>query len=356
MAGYDEGVMRDVLEQLDRERATRAEVEAKIKLLSDELAKEQARAAPLTSARLLENEVSRTTFLSMEAQVRGYKQVVDAITEGNPAIAAASKATYQTSHRGNGSKTLPVNVVRLLEVMPWDTRSQEHVFGHEEIFEWQFFDARENRWQSNLGFFPSQFKTLPVAETGSPETLHPSKDKSLLRFFAAGGKQSLKPSQYGVLTDERISQTYKVEEGYPLPTDAGVWEWIGGWRVDKKSTPSLDCDSNGWSYAGQPNQFLEKDLSNVSDKRENVVGTFVRNFRRRKWTRRRVLVDYPLASERTRHYLKLLAENARLSATAANLSDQLGRTKISLTQTELDLSKANAKLETILGAAGIDVK
>lgn len=340
----DEGVLRDVLEQLDRERAKRAEVEAKIKILSDKLAREKEKTALLTRPESLEREVSRAAFVSMEAQVKGYKQIVDALTEGIPAIDAASKYSNQSPQRKH-PKTLPLHVVRLLEVIPWDTRTQEQIFGHEDVFEWQIFDARENRWQSNLRYFPPRFKTLPVFKSHLSESLGSSKDRSLLLFLAAGEKHSSKSSKYGVLTDERISQTYKLEEGYPLPNDGGVWEWIGGWRVDTKITPSVNCDSNGWSYVSQPEHFLEKDLSNVLNSPVDVKDGSTFQFRRRKWTRRRVLVDYPLASERTRHYLKLLAENARLSVTAAKLSEQVSQTKTALTQTEIELTEARALIE-----------
>lgn len=64
------------------------------------------------------------------------------------------------------------------------------------------------------------------------------------------------------------------------------------------------------------------------------------NIRRRKWIRRRILTDYPLASERTRQYLKLCAENARLFMTATKLSEQLGQTKHALTDAEARLAQA----------------
>jgi hypothetical protein len=48
-------------------------------------------------------------------------------------------------------------------------------------------------------------------------------------------------------------------------------------------------------------------------------------------------VDYPYASERTQNYLKLLAENARLSVTSSKISDQLVETKMTLTETEQEL-------------------
>jgi len=334
-AVVDEGVLRDVLDELDRERARRAELEAQMRKLSDELAAERAKPkATLTQLKAEADQViSRKAFVAMETQVEGFKQLVDALTLGKPAIAAAAQASSSPRKR---AQTLPLHVVRLLEVMPWDRRAQEYIFAQEEVFEWQIYDVRENKWQSNLRFFPIQFKSLPVVKaTGNQiqDSGNTNKDKSLLVFLAGGDKHSSSPSKYGVLTSDKLTQMYKIEDGYPLPQDGGQWEWIGGWRIDKSVKPSEVCDKNGWSYGVDTQSFVSLQGAALSDRRDSDDKIF-RNIRRRRWTRRRVLVDYPLSSERTRQYLKLLVENAQLAVTAAKLSEQLVQTKTALTESE----------------------
>jgi hypothetical protein len=56
------------------------------------------------------------------------------------------------------------------------------------------------------------------------------------------------------------------------------------------------------------------------------------------------LQDYPFASERTKEYLKLLAENARLNVTVNKISEQLIETKSALTETEGELLRIKAEL------------
>ena len=371
-----EGVLHDVLEQLDRERAKRAEVEAQMRKLSEKLKKQQA-AAALTQQPEQQQSISRHSFVAMEAQVKGFRDIVDALTVGKPAIAAA--ASQASNNKENNNHTLPLHVVRLLEVMPWDPRTQEHIFGHENLYEWQIYDEREAKWQNHMRYFPTLFKTLPIVrpDGGGGQIQEDNdgssnnKDRPLL-VFLAGDKKAARPSKHGLLTNDKMTAAYNIEDGYPLPQDGAVWEWIGGWRVDKHvkpattSTDSLEtllCDENGWSYAFEPQDFLTDTPGAVSccigeslDNDEIPTGP-KRSVRRRKWTRRRVLVSYPLASERTLQYLKVIAENARLSITASKISEQLVQTKMALTETEDKLEKTKAALqkqEELLRAIGVD--
>ena len=59
-----------------------------------------------------------------------------------------------------------------------------------------------------------------------------------------------------------------------------------------------------------------------------------RPFRRRRWARQRALRSYPYASNNTLQFLRILAENARLSVTVTKLTDQLVETKNKLTENE----------------------
>jgi hypothetical protein len=274
----DEDVVRDILEELDRERSKRAELELKIRQLV-EAAQQTATAAQTAAAESSKQERTVATkdrnksndngasasdknmppsshdYLAMQTQVEGYQQLVDVLTKGKPAIAAAAK-NENTVNRGSRSnsrihsndsaikhkQTLPLYVVRLLEVIPWDPRAREHIFGTEEVYEWQVYDKREKKWQGHIRSFPSFFKALPVTrpKPGGNATIQeqPTRDRSLLLFLAGGGGEgaAAAPSKHGVLTNAALTQVLNIETGFPLPADGATWQWIGGWRVDKRVT------------------------------------------------------------------------------------------------------------------------
>jgi hypothetical protein len=405
----EEGVLKDVLDELDRERSRRAELEEQVrKLQEQEQQRQQQEAAALakqkrqTAAQESVEPVSNAAFLAMEAQVEGFQQLVDALTLGKPAIAAAaaeekeqsrSRTTFsQQKSRSTGlprkKKTLPLHVVRLLEVLPWDARAQEHIFATEELFEWQIH--RENQWQSHIRYFPQQFKMLPVVKpkpkatgdgllsahhgdaipTSAGATTSTGKqDRSLLHFLAGGelAASSKYSKQRGIFSNECVTALYTLDAGMPIPdNDGGIWEWVGGWRVAKhqekhQSTSEVqvkkvDCDENGWSYCADPQHFLLDHTDLIWDNPGAGDGTHTlsqdndhvanpkRKFRRRRWTRQRILVDYLYASKSTQEYLRLLAESARLAITAGKISDQLVQTKTALTETEEKLMEARDAL------------
>jgi hypothetical protein len=418
----DEGILSDVLDELDRERLRRAELEAEIRKLhadNDALRKlqqqQQRHEDEATPKRTELNDVSQRVFVAMETQVQGYQQLVDALTLGKPAIAAAaaeeesllvkkkSMITPTIQHRfgsfieqqqqrdinvvtNNKRKTLPLHIVRLLEVLPWDPKTQQHIFAVEEIYEWQTY--QENVWQSQLQCFPTLFKTLPLIKAEAISNSSNGyvddqandavsrgiddnkKDNRNFLQFLAGADLQRKQNKYRIFTDGRLSVLYDLDAGYPLPSnDGGVWEWVGSWRVSSRTTTGsitealdsheiVDSDQHGWSYVVEPRDFLlglkdmvwdnagitstsDKSLSTSDGTNENRMGTPSRPFRRRRWVRRRVLVDYLSASESTKQYLKLLSENARLSLSAAKISEQLIETKLLLTETEEKLVHAN---------------
>jgi len=445
----EEGVLKDVLEELDRERSKRAELQALVRQLGQE--KEQlAQRAAADRRPAASPSIPHRVFRSMEIQVEGYQEIIDALTLSKPAIAAAAamekeEATLLARRGGNRKnktntnsiqpsalqrptrKTLPLHVVRLLEVLPWDPRTKQHVFATEEIFEWQVY--REGAWQSHLKHFPTQFKTLHVVKASSKQTSTTNsdnndgipdhqqsdtkKDRSFL-FFLAGGEipssnnthtsaiaMSRRKAEHRILTDERVTVLFDTDAGYPLPqNDGGVWEWLGSWRVGKHEPPRdkkqhiastteaeleaqkrADCDEQGWSYVVEPQDFLlglpdmiwdnpgggdeaalltaaatNATASNKNNSKGNSTAVVKRTFRRRRWIRQRILVDYLYASEGTRQYLELLKENARLSGAASKISDQLVETKAALTESEEKLMQARDALrqkDAALKAAGI---
>jgi hypothetical protein len=299
----------------------------------------------------------------------------------------------------------------LLEIIPWE--AHEHIFGADFLFEWQVMVNDHHQpsswtWKSQLKYFPTSFANnlsivAPATAVGTgskgSEPSQPTKDRSTLLDFLAGtssGSSNAAVGGFGAaartskglvgtITDEMFTCLYNLEAGYPLPTE-GTWEWIGGWRVvvkkcsassyaahnqavDLQATTHLDCDSNGWSYAREPQHFLDSPalvwdspcdhrnqnsddatIDNLTLNPSTATSTTsqenspIRTFRRRKWIRRRMLVDYPYASERTKQYLKVLAENARISITLDKVSTQLVETKTRLTESEAELMRVKSEL------------
>jgi hypothetical protein len=281
----EEGVLRDVLTELDKERTLRAELESQMRKLAEENAKlkKEAESRPQPTREQKDAIVSRSRLISMEAQVKGYRELIDALTKTKPAIAAAA------------STTLPIHALRMLEIIPWDAAAKQFIHGTEVLFEWQIYDSRDSKWRSHLKYFPVLFKTLPIVRPGSNGSIieeTTSKDRSLLAILAgaAGDKATAAPSKHGTLTDEHITMVYNIEGGYPLPKNRGTWEWVGGWQIVKPIAAAIEnsnvpCDDEGWSYARGAQDFNMDPIRFVTDHR-SVSSTC----RRRKWTRRRILV------------------------------------------------------------------
>lgn len=325
------GVLRDILDELDRERSRRAELEAQLREITERQALDilaghasggnrfkQKQPATRTENQSPTSVVSRQDWIALQTERDGYLELLNTLTKDNDAIAHAV--------RGPSSRSLPLHVVRLLEIMPWHNQAKEHAFATEDIYEWQFYNKGE--WNSTLRTFPVRFRTLPTVK---PLEQHHNK-----RLF---GEQ---PPRQGVLTDALLTQIIDVSQGYPLPNDEfSTWEWVAGWIIEKHPTllqRKIDCDQHGWSYAQDAQHFLAQDANLVWD-HSGPKDKVTRPFRRRNWQRRRVLVSYPHACQCATEYLQLLRENAQLTITAQKLSDQLIETKTKLTQTEENLMK-----------------
>lgn len=303
----NEGVLRDVLAELDRERSHRAEMEAKVRALERDL-QAQKRINNSSSGRFNRTGPADTIqtsrdYMAMKAERDSYLQIVDALTEDRPAFAKKQQR-------------LPIHVVRLLEVIPWDPRARQHLFGQETLYEWQILGA-DKTWQTQLRYFPTIFKTLPIVVPQPGKTVGEAPTSS-------------SPPRQCVLTDLQVTRILNIDKGYPLPQDGGDWVWVGGWRIEKHA----ETDEDGWSYSNDLDLTLES--SYYSEFRQPQRGTKNMVKRRRKWTRSRVLIDYPQASAMTKEYLKLVAEKASLDVSVQKLSTQLVDTKMKLTTLEAD--------------------
>ena len=201
-----------------------------------------------------------------------------------------------------------------------------------QVYEWQVYKG--SGWTGLIWNFPSSFRKLPVVQPRQGGL--PIEDARSIQLFP-----ELPPKQT-VLTDATVTKIIKVDRGYGLPQNGGTWEWVSGWRVDRhvggmdESSPlsRVDCDQDGWSYGEAVEHFITSPAElcwGNADVSDNVAR---RPFRRRRWARQRALRSYPYASNTTLQFLRILAENARLSVTVTKLTDQLVETKNKLTENE----------------------
>ena len=346
----EESVLAEILVELDRERHRRAEMEAKVRVLEEELHSERRRndATNLESQKSKNKNGSKSPpsardIARVEAERDGYKQIVEALTNDRPAFSASMKYHDDTmnGHKGNDGSSrirqrqqneiqqLPIHIVRLLEVMPWDARAQSYVYGHEQVYEWQVMGAGDkstSSWKKELNHFPKFFKSLPVSLPSNGKTIQ--QQQHLATAFAM--TEVIAPPKRCVLTNLDVTQLLNIDKGYPLPDDGGDWMWISNWQVEKTN----DTDAEGWSYSNDYQIMASSTYYNEFIPPTKGQPAIVR--RRRKWMRRRMLFNYPYASTMTQEYLKLLSQKAILDVTLDKLSSQLVDTKMGLTTNEAE--------------------
>jgi hypothetical protein len=345
---------REILEELDRERIRRAELEAQVRdLLADK--QEQQDQASRDDVEMM--SISRKHYMAVQTELKGYRDLIDAMTKERPAIAAAVQVntrqklalTTSTIPKTPPTTSLPLHVIRLLEIMPWDPRAREYAFAKEEVFEWQFYAPREKAWRTELRRSPKAFKGLPIVDSTAGVNAV-SDGSSGNRPFLAFLNQESAPLSSCVLTNQSMTKLYNLQKGYPLPDNGGTWQWVGGWRVEKRISLNqdisasdqtngrrvVDCDEEGWSYAMEASHFVLGDPSEFCWDHPGTGedGNVIRPVRRRKWTRQRALVEYPHASEQTKCFLRLMAQHTYATLGANKVSEQLIDTKVALTTFE----------------------
>mmetsp|Transcript_17162 Transcript_17162/g.35240 ORF Transcript_17162/g.35240 Transcript_17162/m.35240 type:complete len:583 (+) Transcript_17162:82-1830(+) len=327
LPGQDEGVLMDVLEELDRERQKRAEMEAKVRNLEQEVHIERRKSSKSSNTSVRDHILVKT-------ERDGLKEILDALTKERPAFSTMSyNAQQKQKHQ---QQSLPIHIVRLLEVMPWDSRAQQYASGEERVYEWQIFTA-EKKWQKELRYFPTFFKALPIVVPAQGKTMSDEVSKRQPYFGV-----TVSPPKQCVLTDLEGTTILNIDKGYPLPEDGGDWAWVGPWKVEKNN----DTDEYGWTYSNEIKMM--SDLSTYHGEfRVPRQGTANITKRRRKWIRPRSLVDYPYASNMTREYLKVIAEKSRLDACVEKLLRQLVDTKMELTTLEADQERTVARVREL---------
>eukprot|EP00563_Minutocellus_polymorphus_P004172 CAMPEP_0181032466 /NCGR_PEP_ID=MMETSP1070-20121207/6757_1 /TAXON_ID=265543 /ORGANISM="Minutocellus polymorphus, Strain NH13" /LENGTH=686 /DNA_ID=CAMNT_0023109865 /DNA_START=81 /DNA_END=2141 /DNA_ORIENTATION=- len=315
------------LAELDRERTKRAEAETRCATLGFD-------------ARRLRSDV-----IILRRQRDAFVDMVEALTADSCDAVRYAAAARSGSEREEQESALSLHDIRLLEIMPWDERARNITEVVEEVYEWQVGDGggAEGQWTNRTEMFPADFRALPVHRPGAGAT-----------NGGGGGGDDIMSSQQAqtfkgfVLTDRHCTRILDLEGGYPLPTAGSTWRWIGGWRVELQHPCGTPCDEGGWTYCNLPQLLVsnapgavygsptppslrdagEIDASASNDS-PNPGNTSIPppklQFRRRRWTRLRILVSYPSMSARTEACLDLLAENAILDLKTAKMEDYAHR-------------------------------
>jgi hypothetical protein len=358
----EEGVLRDVLDELDKERSKRAELEAKIKSL--EVQQQEA---------LQQNKV-----LTLQYEVEEYKKVITALTSSKPALASKRQMS-----------SIPLHMLRLLEITPWDPRVHDFIFQTDTLYEWQIY--AEDQWQSQLKYFPTAVRNLSIVKSMPPTTTtnkpsgasalvpalsnpvaaalsspsttisdNTTDPNNLLAVLAGAsalqGKQRYLPL-INVMTDPAVSKIYHTpDHDYPLPQQqqsqahgnaaAGAtittWEWVDVWHPQTE---------HGWAYGATIQQALtalpEIMATSSNDTTHPPSPSSMlpkRLLRCRPWNRQRVLTSYPNMCEATKVYLSELASRAQRDAQNRQLSQQLNQTQHQLLQSLENLKMTRAQL------------
>lgn len=197
-------------------------------------------------------------------------------------------------------------------------------------------------------------QNLPIAQTENIDTTTPNNSKSSMIQQDESEFSGQMPPKHCVLTNKSMTKRFPWNEDgeFHLPQNfGGTWEWVSGWLIDKspvmittngesdeskKIRPRRNIrDPDGWCYASEPKHFAwQKHLCGDDPLVDDTTSHAKRPWRRRRWTRQRALRSYPYASKKTLEYLRLSAENSRLSVTRTNVSESLIEMKTKLTEME----------------------
>ena len=272
-----------------------------------------------------EMEQMRNELITLRTEKGGYLDIIHALTPNNDAIAVASD-------ENSCGYTLPLDVIQILEFMPWDERVSSHIKDYDFYHQWQVYDTKIKRWIEKIDLLPNDISNCTLV-------------------YKIGNQAS----------------KFQMENR-TLPTN-GTWEWVGNWKREGEDNESHHPSNNNykesdmdWIYAEQPeyiksnvkdkcfNEAFENHSSHdtssptSSPKQSNNTREPTRRYRRRIWKRQRVLVSYPGISRLTKQLLAIFAENARLSVTVEKLHDQVFQMQNQLTDKEEDMDKTRIEL------------
>lgn len=277
----------------------------------------------------------RLELTTLRVENDGYLEIINAMTP------AANNHALMLSCKGNRTDTLSLEVVQMLELMPWDDRAHLYTRRCDRVDQWQVYNTKTRSWVDKLDLFPNDLISLTIREKAKVNS-NSTKGK---------GKGKLEQSHSGRFVD--------ASKSYPLPK-RGTWEWIGGWGIDGVTPEVNDRDNNnddekGWTYAENPRHIVSQmkgkcfeqayDEQNESDTSKNNNKRIPsRKYRRRTWTRLRVLKSYPGISRRTSQLLNLFEQNSKLLLTVEKLQDQIFQMQNQLIQKDVDLDTNTVNL------------
>ncbi len=251
-----------------------------------------------------EMERMKNELITLRIENDGYLELIHALSPNNNAMVVALN---------DDSNTLPLQVIQLLELMPWDERVPLHIKDFDTYYQWQVYDTKKKTWVDKIDLFPNDEHCSLVPKLGD------------------------KASKYQM-------------ENQTLPTKKGTWQWIGNWTIDgipHHHTTTSDSEF-GWIYADKPEYIksnIEGQCFNEANSKESESTTIItRKYRRRRWKRQRVLISYPGISRRSTQFLHVHAENAKLSLSVEKLHDQVFQLQNQLNEKEEDLDKTTVEL------------
>ena len=323
-----------------------------VKSLIEDTSKEKCGIATLSqskSSKDAENtKKSRENHLKQLVTERdGYLTLINALTSDNDAVKLSAKKS---------ASSLPLHIVRFLEIMPWDDRAQDYISEWEVVTEWQAYDVRTGYWSDKKVKAVPLFRQLPInkmemCDSRADSNTEPMDAKSptavlqhVFDSFALNGR---------VLTNASCSHMLDLSGGYPLPAK-GTWEWVGNWvltdgAINSYTSTVVDAEG-GWNYADNI-EALISDGSGRIDKKALATS----RFRKRTWSRQRVLVAYPGISQATKQMLSMSAQNAKLKLALSKLHDQINDMQNESIQKEEEHNQKMATLMSQLSAAEADV-
>ena len=260
------------------------------------------------------NDIRRTyaqDFKTLTMERDEYLSLVNALTCDNQALILSAQ---------NALGTLPLYMTRLLEISPWDERAQSYMSAIDEVYQWQCYDEKTETWSDQKILHTPVFQSLPIGN-----------ERNVLNTLAK--------LQYGnsivekACTDINVTHVVRLEDN--PESLQGSWTWANNWSPDMNFAVMDEMDSEGWVYSNDMYSLM-----NGAFTRESSLDKSKQPFRRRKLSRKRVLVGYPGINPTTRHILALNKNNSQITTAVTKLSHQINDMQHRLIQKDEDIEKS----------------
>ncbi|GFH47464.1 hypothetical protein CTEN210_03939 [Chaetoceros tenuissimus] len=260
------------------------------------------------------NDIRRTyaqDFKTLTMERDEYLSLVNALTCDNRALVLSAQ---------NEPGTLPLYQTRLLEISPWDERAQSYMSAIDEVYQWQCYDEKTETWSDQKILHTPIFQSLPIGN-----------ERNVLNTLAK--------LHYGnsivekACTDINVTHVVRLEDN--PESLQGSWTWANNWSPDLNFAVMNEMDSEGWVYSKDMYSLMNGKFT-----RESSLDISKQPFRRRKLSRKRVLVGYPGINPSTRHILALNKNNAQITTAVTKLSHQINDMQHRLIQKDEDVEKS----------------